>query len=39
MRKLLCHVECVSAVFFSHGGYVKQLQNGLPGSVELIGVT
>ena len=37
MRKLLCHVQGVPAVFFSHaGGFVKQLQNGLSGFVELI---
>ena len=37
MRKLLCHVQGVPAVFFSHaGGFVKQLQNGLSGFVKLI---
>jgi hypothetical protein len=37
MRKLLRYVQGVPAVFFSHaGGFVKQLQNGLSGFVELI---
>ena len=37
MRKLLCHIQGVPAVFFSHaGGFVKQFQNRLSGFIELI---
>jgi hypothetical protein len=40
MRKLLCHIQGVSAVFLSHaGGFVKQAQNGLPGFIELIAIS
>src|SRR5260221_2461061 len=39
MRELLGHVESVFAVRFGHAcGLVQQLQNGLPGLIELIRV-
>src|SRR5208282_4463769 len=39
MRELLGHIESMFAIRFGHvRGLVQQLQNGLPGVVELIGI-
>ena len=39
MRKLLRHVEHMLAIGFGHAsGLVQQLQNGLPGGIELVTV-
>src|ERR1700693_4090775 len=39
MRELLSHIESMFAIRFGHArGLVQQLQNGLPGSIELIRV-